>query len=198
MCSSDLCLTIFLIQLADRIKPRSYTFRWKNISSRIQLRVVWLSLGAIIVITILTGVGLIVGDYPIPASKAIATALWDRNGEYDFIINSLRFPRIIVAILAGMCFASSGLIFQSLINNPLVSPDIIGINSGAAVLAVAILAAGGNIEYLPWAAFLGALLTAALIYLLSWKRGISATRLVLVGIGINWGGDVKTRRFSRC
>ena len=182
---AGICLTIFLIQLADRIKPRSYTFRWKNISSRIQLRVVWLSLGTIIVITILTGVGLIVGDYPIPALKAIATALWDRNGEYDFIINSLRFPRIIVAILAGMCFASSGLIFQSLINNPLVSPDIIGINSGAAVLAVAILAAGGNIEYLPWAAFLGALLTAALIYLLSWKRGISATRLVLVGIGIN-------------
>jgi len=144
-----------------------------------------MSLGAIIVITILAGVGLIVGDYPIPASKAIATALWDRNGEYDFIVNSLRFPRIIVAILAGMCFASSGLIFQSLINNPLVSPDIIGINSGAAVLAVAILAAGGNIAYLPYAAFLGALLTAALIYLLSWKRGISATRLVLVGIGIN-------------
>lgn len=182
---AGICLTIFLIQLADRIQPRTYAFRWQNISSRIQLRVVWLSLGTIIVITILTGVGLIVGDYPIPASKAIATALWDRNGEYDFIINSLRFPRIVVAILAGMCFASSGLIFQSLINNPLVSPDIIGINSGAAVLAVAILAAGGNIQYLPWAAFLGALLTAALIYLLSWKRGISATRLVLVGIGIN-------------
>ena len=182
---AGICLTILLIQLADRIQPRSYTFRWKNISSRFQLRVIWMSLGAIIVITILVGVGLIVGDYPIPASKAIATALWDRNGEYDFIVNSLRFPRIIVAILAGMCFASSGLIFQSLINNPLVSPDIIGINSGAAVLAVAILAAGGNIAYLPYAAFLGALLTAALIYLLSWKRGISATRLVLVGIGIN-------------
>ena len=182
---AGICLTILLIQLADRIQPRSYTFRWKNISSRFQLRVIWMSLGAIIVITILAGVGLIVGDYPIPASKAIATALWDRNGEYDFIVNSLRFPRIIVAILAGMCFASSGLIFQSLINNPLVSPDIIGINSGAAVLAVAILAAGGNIAYLPYAAFLGALLAAALIYLLSWKRGISATRLVLVGIGIN-------------
>ena len=182
---AGICLTILLIQLADRIQPRSYTFRWKNTSSRFQLRVIWMSLGAIIVITILVGVGLIVGDYPIPASKAIATALWDRNGEYDFIVNSLRFPRIIVAILAGMCFAASGLIFQSLINNPLVSPDIIGINSGAAVLAVAILAAGGNIVYLPYAAFLGALLTAALIYLLSWKRGISATRLVLVGIGIN-------------
>jgi iron complex transport system permease protein len=142
-------------------------------------------LGATIVIIVLTGIGLIVGDYPIPASEAIATALWERNGEYDFIINSLRFPRIVVAILAGMCFASSGLIFQSLINNPLVSPDIIGINSGAAVLAVAILAAGGSTEHLPWAAFLGALLTAALIYLLSWKKGISATRLVLVGIGIN-------------
>ncbi|MBT94765.1 MAG: iron ABC transporter permease [Acidimicrobiaceae bacterium] len=182
---AGIALTIFLIRLADHIQPRHHTFRWQNISSRIQLRVVWLSLGATIAIIVLSGIGLIVGDYPIPATKAIATALWERNGEYDFIINSLRFPRIVVAILAGMCFASSGLIFQSLINNPLVSPDIIGINSGAAVLAVAILAIGGNTEHLPWAAFLGALLTAGLIYLLSWRKGISPTRLVLVGIGIN-------------
>ena len=50
---AGICLTVFLIQLADRIQTRSYAFRWQNISSRIQLRVVWLSLGAIIVITIL-------------------------------------------------------------------------------------------------------------------------------------------------
>ena len=178
-------LSVILVRLADKIRSRLYTFRWHKISGRIQLKVVWLVAGTLVAIIVLLGTGLIVGDYPIPASKAIATALWDRNGEYDFIINSLRFPRIVVAILAGMCFASSGLIFQSLINNPLVSPDIIGINTGAAVLAVAILAAGGNIGYLPWAAFLGALLTAGLIYLLSWKRGVSATRLVLVGIGVN-------------
>lgn len=182
---AGILLTVLFIRLADQIRLRSYNFRLYKISGRIEIKVVWLVTGTIAAIIALLGVGLIVGDYPIPASKAIPTALWDRNGEYAFIINSLRFPRIVVAILAGMCFASSGLIFQSLINNPLVSPDIIGINSGAAVLAVGILAAGGNVGYLPWAAFVGALLTASLIYLLSWKRGVSATRLVLIGIGVN-------------
>ena len=182
---AGILLTVLFIRLADQIRLRSYTFRLYKISGRIEIKVVWLVTGTVAAIIALLGVGLVVGDYPIPASKAITTALWDRNGEYAFIINSLRFPRIVVAILAGMCFASSGLIFQSLINNPLVSPDIIGINSGAAVLAVGILAAGGNVGYLPWAAFVGALLTASLIYLLSWKRGVSATRLVLIGIGVN-------------
>ena len=182
---AGILLTVLFIRLADQIRLRSYTFRLYKISGRIEIKVVWLVTGTVVAIIALLGVGLVVGDYPIPASKAITTALWDRNGEYAFIINSLRFPRIVVAILAGMCFASSGLIFQSLINNPLVSPDIIGINSGAAVLAVGILAAGGNVGYLPWAAFVGALLTASLIYLLSWKRGVSATRLVLIGIGVN-------------
>ena len=119
-------------------QPRTYAFRWQNISSRIRLRVVWLSLGTIIVITILTGVGLIVGDYPIPASKAII-ALWDRNGSMTSLLIPFVF-QIVVAILRNvLCLVRLNL--QSLINNPL-SPDIIGINSGAAVLAVAILAAG--------------------------------------------------------
>ena len=130
--------------------------------------------------------GLTVGDFPIPASDALTTALWDRSGEYHFVINSLRFPRITVAVLAGMCLAASGAIFQSLVGNPLVSPDIIGINNGAATCAVFIVAAGGNVSLLPCAAFAGALTKAIVIYVLAWKKGGgSGSRLVLVGIGSN-------------
>ena len=130
-------------------------------------------------------VGLIVGDYPVPVRSAIATALWDRGSEFDFVVNSLRFPRIMVAVLAGICLAASGLLFQTLIDNPLVSPDIIGIDTGAAAVAVAILAVGLDTRLLPYAAFAGALGAAALIFVLSWRRGFSSGRLVLVGIGIN-------------
>ena len=115
--------------------------------------------------------GITVGDFPIPASDALTTALWDRSGEYHFVINSLRFPRITVAVLAGMCLAASGAIFQSLVGNPLVSPDIIGINNGAATCAVFIVAAGGNVSLLPCAAFAGALTKAIVIYVLAWKKG---------------------------
>ena len=128
---------------------------------------------------------LVVGDFPVPAREAIATAIWDRGSEFDFVINSLRFPRITVAVLAGICLAVSGALFQALIDNPLVSPDIIGIDTGAAAFAVAILAMGLDTQWLPYAAFAGAVGTAALIFVLSWRRGFSGGRLVLVGIGIN-------------
>ena len=125
-------------------------------------------------------VGLIVGDFPVPAREAIATAVWDRGSEFDFVINSLRFPRVVVAVLAGICLAVSGALFQALIDNPLVSPDIIGIDTGAAAFAVAVLAVGLDTRWLPYAAFAGAVGTAGLIFVLSWRRGFSGGRLVLV------------------
>ena len=62
---------------------------------------------------------------------------------------------------------------------------MIGINTGAALCAVFVLTVGADLSVLPWAAFGGAVLTAVVIYLLAWKQGISGSRLVLVGIGIN-------------
>lgn len=161
------------------------TLRWGALSVRVQWRVLWLSGAVVTIVGGLVIVGLLVGDFPIPATRALATALWDRGGEFDFVVNSLRFPRVVVAVLAGACLAVSGALFQSLVDNPLVSPDIIGINTGAAACAMTILLVGGHAGLLPVAAFAGALATAAVIFLLSWRRGVSGARLVLVGIGIN-------------
>ena len=161
------------------------TLRWGALSVQVQWRVLWLS-GAVVTIGLgLVIAGLVVGDFPVPAGRALATALWDRGGEFDFVVNSLRFPRVVVAVLAGACLAVSGALFQSLVDNPLVSPDIIGINTGAAACAMTILLVGGHAGLLPVAAFVGALATAAVIFLLSWRRGVSGARLVLVGIGVN-------------
>ena len=134
---------------------------------------------------VLATVGVSVGDFPVPVRSAIATAIWDRGNEYDFVINSLRLPRVTVALLAGACLALSGALFQSLIDNPLVSPDIIGIDTGAAAAAVTILAVGLDSRLLPVAAFAGAVAAAALIFTLTWRRGTSGGRLVLVGIGVS-------------
>ena len=144
-----------------------------------------LCLGAAITALALAAVAVVVGDFPVPARSAIATALWDRGSEYDFVVNSLRVPRILVALLAGACLALSGALFQSLIDNPLVSPDIIGIDTGAAAAAVTILAAGLDLRLVPVAAFAGAVAAAALIFTLAWRRGASGGRLVLVGIGVS-------------
>ncbi|MEM7142931.1 MAG: iron chelate uptake ABC transporter family permease subunit [Actinomycetota bacterium] len=176
-----------LIQFSPRIPEREVLVRRGSVSTIVQMRVVWLAivlLGAWVTLLI---TGLIVGDFPITAGDALGAAFWDRGADstHDFIVNTLRFPRVMVALLAGVALASSGAIFQGLIGNPLMSPDIVGINQGAAVCAVWILVVGGNINLLPIAAFAGALTTAGLIYVLSWRRGVSSARLILVGVGIN-------------
>ena len=148
-------------------------------------RTALLCAGAAAAALALAAAGVAVGDFPVPVRSALATALWDHGSEYGFVINSLRVPRILAALLAGACLALSGALFQSLIDNPLVSPDIIGIDTGAAAAAVTILAVGADLRMLPAAAFAGAVTAAAVIFVLAMRRGASGGRLVLVGIGMS-------------
>lgn len=109
------------------------------------------------------------------------------SGEYTFIIETLRVPRTMLAVLAGAALGVSGLILQSIIRNPLASPDIIGVTDGAAFAAVffiTFLSGAVGVQWLPLAAITGAGGVSLLIYLLSWKKGVSPIRLVLVGIGM--------------
>jgi iron complex transport system permease protein len=78
----------------------------------------------------------------------------------------------------------SGAIFQALVRNPLGSPDIIGFNAGAALGAVVMIVyVGGSSSQVAIGAVAGGFIAAILVYLLAWKHGVKAYRLVLVGIG---------------
>jgi len=104
------------------------------------------------------------------------------------VIGTLRLPRVIVAVLVGAALSVSGAILQGLIRNPLASPDMIGITNGAALAAVTFItyfAGTVSIQWLPAAAFVGAGLISIVIYLLAWSKGVTSTRLVLIGIGIS-------------
>ncbi|MFD2670956.1 FecCD family ABC transporter permease [Marinicrinis sediminis] len=108
------------------------------------------------------------------------------NGEYTFILDTLRLPRIVLAFLVGTSLAISGLILQGVVRNPLASPDIIGITGGASVAAVSCMTFFSDIslKWIPVAAIAGAGIVFVIIYSLSWKNGISPIRLVLIGIGV--------------
>ncbi|MEM6593083.1 MAG: iron ABC transporter permease, partial [Cyanobacteria bacterium P01_C01_bin.73] len=97
-----------------------------------------------------------------------------------------RLPRALVALLVGMGLATAGTILQGLTRNPLAAPGIIGINSGASLVAVAfiVLLPNAPISWLPVAAFLGGLGAAIAIYLFAWNQGSSPVRLILVGVGL--------------
>lgn len=106
-------------------------------------------------------------------------------GGAAFTIRTLRFPRMLTAILCGMAFGLSGNTFQQLLGNPLASPDIIGVTSGASVAAVfGILILKLDYGIVAVMAVFSGLLISALIYFLSHKNGFSNTRLILTGIGM--------------
>ncbi|WP_328989077.1 iron chelate uptake ABC transporter family permease subunit [Kribbella sp. NBC_01245] len=128
---------------------------------------------------------LTLGDYEIPLPDVLNTLAG--NGSLvmtDVVVNS-RLPRVIVGMGVGAAFAISGAIFQRLARNPLVSPDLIGINAGAALAAVVMITIlGSGAGWIPIGALLGSLATATIIYTLAYRRGVAGYRLILVGIGI--------------
>lgn len=135
------------------------------------------------------------GYIDIPVQRVIQTLLGNGTDQDEITIFSFRLPRIMMAILVGMGIAVSGAILQAISKNPLADPGILGINSGAgfAVVMYTFFMQGiifsqqwVSVFLMPFVALLGALLAAAFIYLLAWKKGsITPTRMLLVGIGIN-------------
>ncbi|MBZ8176353.1 iron chelate uptake ABC transporter family permease subunit [Corynebacterium sp. 3HC-13] len=101
------------------------------------------------------------------------------------LIRSIRLPRALVALGVGAALALAGTILQAIFHNPLADPGIIGVSSGAALGAVIAMVSGATATYhwaLPAAAFLGAILTAILVYAVASRRGADPITLVLVGI----------------
>lgn len=160
-------------------------------SSRIRKQRVIL-LVCLLLILITAVVGMSWGYSSLSFKRVIPVLFGQGTFKEDFVLFSVRLPRIFITLLAGMALALSGSILQSITRNDLADPGIIGINSGAGV-AVAIfflyfpIEAGTFVYMLPLAAFIGALLTAALIYLFSYSRtkGLDPIKMVLVGVGFS-------------
>lgn len=102
-----------------------------------------------------------------------------------------RLPRILVTILAGMGLAVAGAILQSITNNPLSEPGILGINAGAGLMVVVYILfftieATSSLYLLPLFALVGGFSAAIIIYLLAYKRGEGShpIRIILMGVGL--------------
>lgn len=169
----------------DWIWMRSQRFPF---SMRLNRRVplVLLSLAFITVITLVLSIGY--GEYPISFIDVVKTlvGLDTGNADHAFVVHVLRLPRAIIAFLVGTGLAVSGAILQGLSRNPLAAPEIIGVNAGASLVAVAMIVwvPAAPLAVLPGAAFVGALIAALLIYILAWNNGSAPIRLILVGVGV--------------
>ena len=145
-----------------------------------------LTLGALsTAILVIFCLSLMVGRTFHPPADVLAVLLGQDVPGASFTVGRLRLPRAVLAVLAGACFGLGGVTFQTMLRNPLASPDIIGISSGASAAAafgIVILDLSGPAVSL--LAIVAGLQVALVIYLLSYRGGVVGTRLILVGIGI--------------
>ncbi|BBU59508.1 Fe(3+)-citrate import system permease protein YfmE (plasmid) [Mameliella alba] len=117
----------------------------------------------------------------------VLNSLLDIDGpRQDFIVLQSRLPRGLLAALAGGALALSGALIQALMRNPLASPKIVGINSGA---ALAVLIAAFYIPALPQSllpvpAVIGGVIAGALVWWCAQRGNIDPRHLTLVGLAI--------------
>lgn len=143
----------------------------------------------LLLVALLVGVfalTLVLGQSFIAPSAVIRVLSGEDVPGVGFTVGELRLPRAVLSILAGLSFGLGGVAFQTMLRNPLASPDIIGISSGAsaaAVFAIVVLSMSGPIVSV--FAVTAGLGVALLVYGLSFRNGLAGTRLILVGIGIS-------------
>lgn len=149
--------------------------------SRLNWHTLWLLLACLaLVFCALTH-----GAVAIDAGQLWQALLGEAPARIQLILFDWRLPRVVIALLVGAALSVSGAIFQSLLRNPLGSPDVLGFNTGAysgVLLALVLLPAG--MENVTAAALAGGTLTAALVWLLAWRNGVETFRLIMVGIGV--------------
>jgi iron complex transport system permease protein len=146
-------------------------------------RVVTLVLVVLVVAALLTS--LMVGRTFYPPADVWRVIVGDDVPGASYTVGRLRLPRSVLALITGLCFGLSGVTFQTMLRNPLASPDVIGISAGAstaAAFAIVTLSLGGAAVSL-FAIVVG-LGVAMLIYVLSYRDGVAGTRLILIGIGV--------------
>jgi len=146
-------------------------------------RAIIVALGALVVAVFVAS--LVFGHTVYPLSDVWRVILGEDVPGASFTVGELRLPRAIAAVVVGFAFGLGGVTFQTMLRNPLASPDIIGITSGAgaaAAFAIVVLRlSDGQVSTIAIAASLG---VALLVYVLSFRQGVVGTRLILVGIGI--------------
>lgn len=158
-------------------------------------RTVMLSVAFAVLAVVIALVSLSVGTTKLPLADVIEVLLGGGRRGTRLVVLELRLPRVATGLLVGIAFAVSGALLQTLSRNPLASPDIVGVNSGASAGAVAVIvlagSGGGNISGaaakvgIPLAAVLGGLIATLIVGALSIQRGVvDAGRVVLIGVGI--------------
>lgn len=134
---------------------------------------------------ILIFVSLNLGSIKVTYSELFKGLFIEYNEKVASIYN-IRFPRIFLCLLSGAALSVSGVLFQTILKNPIADASLLGVASGASLATVIILTIFPTLFFLkPIFAFIGGILTFALILFLSFGKGLSGIKIILIGIAIN-------------
>ena len=153
-------------------------------------RVVAAVLGALVLVVLVSALALSLGDQA-TAPAALWQALRGLGPENTvYAVHEVRLPRVVLALAVGTAFGVAGGLSQSVLRNPLASPDVLGISAGASVAVVAVIAVGSlggpvGVVPIPVAALAGGLAAAGLIALLGRDGALRGRRILLVGIALS-------------
>lgn len=152
------------------------------VQSKGRVRAATLALVALVALLVALELCLGSTNYDIPTVASVLVGHNVRGATYA--IWQVRVPRIIAAVLAGIAFGIGGNTFQTVLGNPLASPDVIGISSGASTVAViAIMVFGLGVREVSPVALVGGICISLAIFGLSQLGGFSEGKLVLIGLG---------------
>lgn len=168
-----------------RPAPGAAVDRVRAVRTRGRRRRATVAIGLVVLVVALVVVTLTLGPFKVALVAVVRILGGEQIPGATFIVMEQRLPRLLVALGVGAAFGASGTIIQTLVRNPLASPDVIGITAGASAAAVLGMTVGGlgAVAVAP-VAFGGALMTAAVIYVLARRGTISGYRFVLVGVGV--------------
>lgn len=164
-------------------------------------RVLGVTVVAFVAAVVLLVAAVAVGSTAISPVTVVRALAGGGDPADHFIVVTLRLPRALTGALVGLALGVAGALTQTFTRNPLATPDILGVTSGASVGAVAAIVLGGGGFSLgasvlggtvPAAATAGALIASVLVYGLGLRGGVQSYRLVLVGIGVGATLDAVT------
>lgn len=137
----------------------------------------------ILLLAVLIGISCGIADLPWQELKD--GLFFGVQSENYRIVYLIRMPRVFCGILAGTNLALAGCILQGILRNPLADPGIIGVTAGAGLFAMVIMIILPEITNLvPIAAFIGAMVAVAIVFALSWHRGVQPLRMILAGVAV--------------
>ena|SRR5438128_1150181 len=135
----------------------------------------------------LTLIAFAVGRYPVSVSEILSLITGrDVPANVETVVMQVRGPRVLAALLVGAALAAAGTAYQGMFRNPLVSPDILGVSTGAALGAVLAIFLSLNVFLIQTLAFVGGLAAVGLVYWIASRlRGHDPLlALVLTGVVI--------------